>query len=593
MNFAQQQTYEENPFQFELDSKKFLQKLEKERNSGYNDDDEEQKQVPHTQKLYQTSAKSTRFGLLQKLEDQTNKLAQERDEMFVNEAKMRDPNQPQKIDEIAQHIKHFNPKLMEYRDDEARKTIYGKEDKKKDYELQEMKKKKYRIKSILREKRETITDFIEKKREICLANLNIMTKKEETERLEDFIKNEQESLRARRLYFKNDCELVKKFMNEVKFQADQAAYQADREAKKKDEVKTEVAKILAQIDRLKLQKTKYGEEFEKLDKYRQFLEKIKDTYKTKFSEFEKKDINLFSNQQSEQKNQFFVTGVDQREEQKQTQEQIEAERQQERMADLVIEILNNIEEGNLRNIQNQRDAEEDIEQKKRELEKLEQKLKNEQDEHLEMLKAEERKLKAQLKIQNQLKDQEKVDQTKLQFAEGEDLDMDKIGKKIIEIQQEATKNQDIMGKRLQIDSKVIKQVINQLEKIVIDLSESKLQFLLRSKTDFIEAEKKIKKEKQQQRLNNQKDEEKKKQIMERRNKKEEHLQKFYKGRHDMKRNYKQEKPVVETEETETDQNDDEKYLRESYELVYVPPQQKSHNQQQSNELNIKQNDRQQ
>ena len=46
-----------------------------------------------------------------------------------------------------------------------------------------MKKKKYRIKSILR-------DFIEKKREICLANLNIMTKKEETERLEDFIKNE-------------------------------------------------------------------------------------------------------------------------------------------------------------------------------------------------------------------------------------------------------------------------------------------------------------------------------------------------------------------------------------------------------------------
>lgn len=117
-------------------------------------------------------------------------------------------------------------------------------------------------------------DFIERKRQICLANLNILTKKEETNRLEDFIKNEQESLRARKLYFKNDCELVKKFMNEVKAQADLATQIADKEAKKKDEIKSEVAKILATTDRLKLQKTKFQEEYERLDKYRQFLEKI-------------------------------------------------------------------------------------------------------------------------------------------------------------------------------------------------------------------------------------------------------------------------------------------------------------------------------
>lgn len=36
------------------------------------------------------------------------------------------------------------------------------------------------------------------------------------------------------------------------------------------------------------------------------------------------------------------------------------------MADTVIEILDAIEEGNLRNMQNQRDAEEEFEQKKRE-----------------------------------------------------------------------------------------------------------------------------------------------------------------------------------------------------------------------------------
>ena len=40
MNQAQQQQQDENPFQFELDAKKFLQELEKERNA-LNDDDEE------------------------------------------------------------------------------------------------------------------------------------------------------------------------------------------------------------------------------------------------------------------------------------------------------------------------------------------------------------------------------------------------------------------------------------------------------------------------------------------------------------------------------------------------------------------------
>lgn len=39
----------------------------------------------------------------------------------------------------------------------------------------------------------------------------------------------------------------------------------------------------------------------------------------------------------------------------------------------------------------------------------------------------------------------------------------------------------------------------------------------------------------------------------------------------MKRNYKEEKIVEEQIETETDLNDDEKYLMEDYELVYVPP----------------------
>ena len=55
------------------------------------------------------------------------------------------------------------------------------------------------FRNILKEKREAIDEFVRKKREIFLANMNINIKKEETNRLEDFIKNEEESLKAREL----------------------------------------------------------------------------------------------------------------------------------------------------------------------------------------------------------------------------------------------------------------------------------------------------------------------------------------------------------------------------------------------------------
>jgi len=57
----------------------------------------------------------------------------------------------------------------------------------------------------LKEKRETISEFVKKKRDIFLSKMNISNKEEETNRLEDFIKNEKESLKARKHYFQNDC----------------------------------------------------------------------------------------------------------------------------------------------------------------------------------------------------------------------------------------------------------------------------------------------------------------------------------------------------------------------------------------------------
>ena len=52
--------------------------------------------------------------------------------------------------------------------------------------------------------------------------MNINIKKEETKRLEDFIKNEEESLKARKADIDSDWKLVKQFILKVKQAADEA-----------------------------------------------------------------------------------------------------------------------------------------------------------------------------------------------------------------------------------------------------------------------------------------------------------------------------------------------------------------------------------
>ena len=69
-------------------------------------------------------------------------------------------------------MRHFTMKALESSNDEHQQ------------------KKQFKIRSLLKEKRETIAEYVSKKRDIFLANMNINIKKEETNRLEDFIKNE-------------------------------------------------------------------------------------------------------------------------------------------------------------------------------------------------------------------------------------------------------------------------------------------------------------------------------------------------------------------------------------------------------------------
>lgn len=72
------------------------------------------------------------------------------------------------------------------------------------------------------EKKESLHEFLDKKKEIYLSKMNITIKKEQTTKLEDCIRDEEETLKARKLYFENDVDFMHKFIDGIKKQAEDA-----------------------------------------------------------------------------------------------------------------------------------------------------------------------------------------------------------------------------------------------------------------------------------------------------------------------------------------------------------------------------------
>ena len=61
--------------------------------------------------------------------------------------------------------------------------------------------------------------------------MNINIKKEQTSKLEDEIKDEEETLKARKLYFDNDVEFMHKFIDGIKKQAEEAQTAVEQQLK--------------------------------------------------------------------------------------------------------------------------------------------------------------------------------------------------------------------------------------------------------------------------------------------------------------------------------------------------------------------------
>eukprot|EP00825_Cyclidium_porcatum_P001693 TRINITY_DN10775_c0_g1_i2.p1 TRINITY_DN10775_c0_g1~~TRINITY_DN10775_c0_g1_i2.p1 ORF type:complete len:490 (-),score=141.24 TRINITY_DN10775_c0_g1_i2:300-1769(-) len=236
----------ENPFTFESNNKIFIQQIEdKIQEDKKQEESNEQIKDPY-ERLYNQATNNKKFGIIKALEEEAEKIAKAREESIYKD-------QQNKISWMANRNK--SAKIWET-----------------DHDL---KKQQYKIKNILKEKRETITEFIRKKKEITLTNLNIRNKQEETKRLEDFIQNEKESLNARKFYFSNDVQLVNEFMDQVKKAAEEATKEAEVQAKLKEHKKQEISQLTAQNEILDNQISRCNEELKTLKTYKLFIDEIK------------------------------------------------------------------------------------------------------------------------------------------------------------------------------------------------------------------------------------------------------------------------------------------------------------------------------
>ncbi len=82
--------------------------------------------------------------------------------------------------------------------------------------------KKKKNNEIFKEKKESFKEFVIKKRRIFTANMNIKIKEEETVKLDECMRTEQESLNTRLQDIHRDKEFITNFIHDFELKTQQA-----------------------------------------------------------------------------------------------------------------------------------------------------------------------------------------------------------------------------------------------------------------------------------------------------------------------------------------------------------------------------------
>ncbi|XP_023682622.2 cilia- and flagella-associated protein 100 [Paramormyrops kingsleyae] len=122
--------------------------------------------------------------------------------------------------------------------------------------------------------KESIREFISKKREMILLEYSLAVKREEMEKLEKAATAEEKKLAHAKKLLEEDALMFDSFLQEINKNSAEAVKIAEQETKVKLERISEVKKITAKITSLKSDISKYNETLEEYRTYRTFLKKL-------------------------------------------------------------------------------------------------------------------------------------------------------------------------------------------------------------------------------------------------------------------------------------------------------------------------------
>lgn len=125
-----------------------------------------------------------------------------------------------------------------------------------------------------RQEKETMPEFIAKKREMFLVQMSLDTKREEIRKLEEKAQMKEEALHRSEQMLEEDAMRFDAFLKENDKKAHDAIKRAEEETKKKQEKTQEIKRLTQQIQTLSSEMSKHREALEDCIRYKKFLDML-------------------------------------------------------------------------------------------------------------------------------------------------------------------------------------------------------------------------------------------------------------------------------------------------------------------------------
>ncbi|ETO09484.1 flagellar associated protein [Reticulomyxa filosa] len=136
------------------------------------------------------------------------------------------------------------------------------------------KRKKMKILGEKRLQKESIIDFITKKREMFLVQMSLETKKEEICKLQEKAQLKEQALLKSEMMLEEDALRFDAFLKENDIKSNEAIKKYEKEAKEKQEKIVQIKKLNQEITKIKAEVDKYNETLEYCRKYKAFLDAL-------------------------------------------------------------------------------------------------------------------------------------------------------------------------------------------------------------------------------------------------------------------------------------------------------------------------------